>query len=318
MARQTYEAWLPEDRTSEIIGRITATSVIEARARRLPMNTDTKSFPRSGGMTVDVVPKGSAYGEDVSPNDEVVMATRKFGRVVRIAEEDIDDNVIDLLAAKKLDWATAYAKHIDNSALGTSAAVGAGVPFTSVYRSVTTADSFSGYTANANRLTTPTVTYANLSDFMELAEGSEYMEDDSLLLIAHPAFKAVLRDLVDTQGRPLFLENIRDAQGATLFGHPLVFTRGAVVTATATSSPPAQTGSTGTPAAAGTAGNRLLIAANPNHLMLGVRSGPESVVIPGRDGVSALTDETLLKIRARRAFMPAFPGGFVVLEKTAV
>src|SRR3954469_21876335 len=104
VARQTYEAWLPEDRTSEIIGRITATSVIEARARRLPMNTDTKSFPRSGGMTVDVVPKGSAYGEDVSTNDEVVMATRKFGRVVRIAEEDIDDNVIDLINAKKLDW----------------------------------------------------------------------------------------------------------------------------------------------------------------------------------------------------------------------
>jgi hypothetical protein len=45
-----------------------------------------------------------------------------------------------------------------------------------------------------------------------------------------------------------------------------------------------------------------------------VRSGPESVVIDGRDGASALTDETLLKLRARRGFQLVFPQAAAVLE----
>ena len=314
MARQTYEAWLPEDRTSQVIGRITATSVIESVSRRLPMNTDTKAFPRSGGMTVDVVPKGTAYGEDVSPNDEVVMATRKFGRAVRIAEEDIDDSVIDLINAKKLDWATAYAKHIDNAALGVSAAVGAGVPFTSVYRAVTTNETFTGYTANANHLfRTAAPTYDDFSALIGLTEASEYVDEGTLLLIAHPAFKAFLRGIKDNNGNPLWVQGLAGTPD-TVFGYPIRWSRGAKVTATATSAPPV---AAATAAPKGTAGNLLMIACNPEHLMLGVRSGPESVVIPGRDGVAALTDETILKIRARRAFMPAFPQAFAVLEKGA-
>jgi HK97 family phage major capsid protein len=156
MARQTYEAWLPEDRQSAVIGRITQTSAVEQYANRVPMNTNTKAYPRSAAMGVDEVPKGSAYGEDVSPNDEIILNAKKFGKVVRIAEEDIDDNVIDLINDRKLAWATAYAKFIDNAALGTNAAPGVGVPFDSVYHRVTTADASTTapYVANANYMST--------------------------------------------------------------------------------------------------------------------------------------------------------------------
>ena len=316
MARQTYEAWLPEEKDSNVMGAIRATSVIESEARRIPMNTDAKTFPRSAGMTVDIVPKGTAYGEDVSPNDEVTMVAKKFGRVVRIAEEDIDDTVIDLLNQKKLDWASAYARYIDNAALGTSAAIGTGVPFTSVYRAVTTADAFTGYTANAHRITVPVPDYDDFSAFLALVEGSDYFDESNLLLIAHPSYKAALRGLKDNNGQPLWVQGLAGTPD-TIFGYKVRWANGAKVTATATSTPPAQTGTSGAPAAAGTAGNALLIAANREFLMLGVRSGPESVVIPGRDGVSSLTDETILKVRARRGFMPAFADGFAVMEKTA-
>lgn len=321
MARQTYEAWLPEERDSNVMRRVTATSVIEAVARRLPMTTNEKSFPRSGTMDVDVIPKGTAYGEDVSDVSEVVLVAKKFGRAVRIAEEDIDDSVINLIEDKKIAWADAYARKIDNAALGTNAAVGVGVPFTSVYWAVTNADATTGYAANANHrvvtdeaLSAVNSGYDALSSFLELVEAGDFYEDGGMVLIGHPSWKARFRGLKNGNGDPLFIESMTQAQASTLFGIPIRFSRGAKVTATATSAPPATP--TGI-AAKGTAGNPLLIACNPQHLMLGVRSGPESVVIDGRDGASALTDETLLKIRARRAFTPSYPQAFAVLEQTS-
>jgi HK97 family phage major capsid protein len=318
VARQTYEAWLPEERDSNVMRKVTATSVIESVARRLPMTTNEKSFPRSGTMDVDVIPKGTAYGEDVSDVSEVVLVAKKFGRAVRIAEEDIDDSVINLIEDKKIAWADAYARKIDNAALGTSAAVGVGVPFTSVYRAVTTADATTGYVANANHssvtdaeLAAANTGYDALSEFLEGVEAGDYYEEGALLFIAHPSWKARFRGLKNANGDPLFIDDMKQAQGRTLFGASIRFTVGAKVSATATATPVA-----GGPAGVkGTAGNPLLIACNPQHLMLGVRSGPESVVIDGRDGASALTDETLLKIRARRAFTPSYPQAFAVLER---
>lgn len=317
MARQTYEAWLPEDRQSTVIGRITQVSAVEQYANRVPMNTNTKAYPRSAAMGVDEVPKGSAYGEDVSPNDEIILNAKKFGKVVRIAEEDIDDNVIDLINDRKLAWATAYAKFIDNASLGTSAAPGVGVPFDSVYHRVTTADASTTapYVANANYMSTTSgtlATYDNFSNFLGLTEDAEFFDDGSMLIIAHPSWKKRLRGVKDANGDPLWVAGLAGTPD-TLFGHTVKWSRGAKVTATATASPPVAA-APGVGRVKGTPGNPLMIACNPQFLLLGTRSGPESVVIPGRDGTSALTDETLLKIRVRRAFSVAFPSAFTVLE----
>lgn len=322
MARQTYEAWLPEDWDSNVWHSIRRTSVIESVARRIPMNSDTKSFPRSGDVGIDVVAKGSAYGEDVSPNDEVIMQSKKLGKVVRIAEEDIDDTVIDLIEQKKLDWGSAYAKFLDNAALGVSAAPGAGVPFTSVYRAVTTAEAFTGYVANANRTVVAQadiasgVAYDALSNAVGIGEASDFFDESNAIVIAHPSWKAVFRGVKTSTGEPVLMGGNANTPD-TLFGYPVRWARGAKVTATATTTPPVQnTAGVAGSAPAGTAGNPLLIVCDPSYLMLGIRSGPESVVIPGRDGVSSLTDETILKMRARRAFAPAYPQAFSVLERT--
>lgn len=324
MARQTYEAWLPEDWDSNVWHSIRRTSVIESVARRIPMNSDTKSFPRSGDVGIDVVAKGSAYGEDVSPNDEVIMQSKKLGKVVRIAEEDIDDTVIDLIEQKKLDWASAYAKFLDNACLGVSAAVGAGVPFTSVYRAVTTAESFTGYVANTNRAVVTqaqitdgtTAAYDALSQAVGVGEASDFFDEGNAIVIAHPVWKSIFRGVKTTTGEPVLMAGNANTPDS-LFGYPVRWARGAKVTATATTTPPVQNvGGAAGSAPAGTPGNPLLIVCDPSYLMLGIRSGPESVVIPGRDGVSSLTDETILKMRARRAFAPAYPQAFSVLERT--
>lgn len=301
MARQTFESWLPEEKDSSVMTRISATSAVEAVARRLPMNSTTKSFPRSGGMDVDEVPKGSAYGEDDSANDEIVLTAKKFGKAIRIAEEDIDDSVANIIETKKTDWASSYARFLDNACLATTADPGVGVPFTSVYRAVRTADADTGYVADTNYRATAAgvaVTYDDLSGILSLAEASDSFDEGGVVVIAHGSFKGMFRDLVDGNGRPLFVEGQGNV-GSTLFGYPVRWSQGARTSAVATSRP---------------TGNPLLIVGQRDSLMLGVRSGPESVVIDGRDGASALTDETILKVRARRGFGVGYPDAFAVLE----
>lgn len=384
MARATFEGWLPEEFDSEVISVLAQTSAIETYATKKTMKSDTKSFPRSGGVDVEMIAKGGAYGEDTSANDEVILTAKKFGKAVRIAEEDLDDSAADIIATKKTDWATSYAKFIDNAALAVTAAVGAGVPFTSVYRTVRTADAGQGYAADDNyfaageplsgtftltdagdvvtssvahglvvgdsvvfgAITTTTgitagvryfvntvpsgttftvaatrggatlplttngsvagiqgkvavATYDNLSDALGIAEDSEYWDDASGIVIAHPKFKSAIRKIKDDNGDPIFDRSPRQGAPDTLFGLPIRWSRGARTSSVATSRP---------------TGNPLLVFANRNFLYLGVRSGPESVVIDGRNGLSALTDETILKMRARRGFALAQPSAAVVYE----
>lgn len=316
MARNTLEAWLRDEQGSDVIRRIEYYSVAESRLRSVPMNGATKTEPRMADMSVAVVAKGAAYGEDTALNDEVTLTAVKFGSALRIAEEDIDDQIANVIEAKKLSWASSFGVLLDNAVFGTTAAAnGTTVPFTSIYRALTTADAATGYTANANRITNVgSVTYDKLSDLMSLVEGSGYSGAGNIF-VAHPAFAGAIRKLKDANGQPLFISNPRENEADTLFGKPLLWSQGAVATATASATQGATLAGAG---AAGTTGNPLLFFGNPDYALVGKRSGVESVVIDGRDGLSALTDETILKVRARRAFTVAHPKAWAVFEIVTV
>ena len=73
MARNTMEAWLRDEQGSDVIRRIEYYSVAESRFRSIPMNGATKTEPRMADMSVAVVAKGAAYGEDTAANDEVTL-----------------------------------------------------------------------------------------------------------------------------------------------------------------------------------------------------------------------------------------------------
>ena len=312
MARNTMEAWLRDEQGSDVIRRIEYNSVAESIFRSVPMSGATKTEPRMADMSVAVVAKGSAYGEDTAANDEVLLTAVKFGTALRIAEEDIDDQIANIIEAKKLSWASNFGVLLDSATIGTSAAANGGtVPFTSIYRAVTTADAAVGYTANANYLSAiAAVTYDNLSDLASKIEGSGYGAPGNVY-IAHPVFKGVLRKIKDGQGRPIFEPSPREGSPDTLFGYPIHWSGGAVVSATASATQAATLVGAGVK---GTAGNPLIAFGNPEYALLGKRSGVESVVIDGRDGLSALTDETILKVRARRAFVLGNVKAFAVLE----
>lgn len=309
MARNNVDAWIPEERGSAVLARVNANSGVELLARREPMRTDTKTVPRSGNMDVDVIPKGGAYGEDDSVNDEVVLKARKFGTAIRLAEEDIadlrDGGAANVIQIKQADWATAYARKLDNAALGVTAAEnGTTIPFTSVYRTVSQANVDLGYGAGDNLVQTgagTAVSYDDLSNVLGLAEGGDFFDTGKTIIIAHPAFMGSLRGVKDDNGAPVFVQGLAGTPN-TLFGYQVAFSAGARTSAVATSAP---------------TGNPLLVVANRDALILGVRSGPESFTISGDTGLSALTDEAIIKMRSRRGFAVGHPGAVAVLEAVA-
>jgi HK97 family phage major capsid protein len=311
MARNVFNAWVPEEFGSDVLQRVNQVSAVEATAQRIPMATATRSTPRSGGVGVGMISRGGTYSEDTTANDEVVLSVQKFGQAIRIAEEDVNDSLADIVSAKQRDWATSYAKILDNAALGVTVAKGtSGCAFDSLYYLITQADTTTGYTANANRLQTGVATaasYANLSNVAGLYEQGDFFSESDTVVIAHPSFKAGLRNIVDGQSRPIFQEGSTGVPGGgqgdavdKLFGYTVRWSLGAKTSTAPTQSP---------------TGNPLLFIGNPLYLLLGIRSGPESIFIDGRSGLGALTDESLLKMRSRRGFAVGAPGAFAVLEQ---
>jgi HK97 family phage major capsid protein len=317
MARNIYDDWIPEEMDSDVIQRVNQVSAVEflGGPTAVPMGSDTKQVPRSAGVDVEVIAKGGTYGEDVSANTDVTLIARKFGKAIRIAEEDVNDTLANLVAAKQRDWATSYAKMLDNATLATSAAAnGTTIPFTSVYNAITNADAETGYAANANHVSSSAagvVTYTQLSQTVAKVEETDYFDLPNMAVIAHPGFRDKLRGILDTTNRPIFIQGHAGPEGRTpdtLFGLPISWSLGNRVFGTASPNP------TGAGGVKGTAGNRLLTVLNVSYLRVGRRSGPETVFIDGRAGLGALTDESILKMRSRRGFAVGHPLAFAVLE----
>lgn len=300
MARTNLDVWVPEEQGSTVLTTIAQTSAIDALAAKEPMASDTKTVGVVNGVSVSVVAKGAAYPEDVTADAELILQSRKFGTAIRMAEEDLADSAVNVIANKQNEWAKAYAVELDNACLATTAASnGTTVPFDSVYYKLTQADASSAYASGANIIKTTTgvaPSYQNLSDVIAKVEAGAFNGD--LVVIASPYFKSVFRSIKDNNGAPVFVQGLAGTPD-TLFGYNVVWSRGARTSATATNAP---------------TGNHLLVVANRQHLILGVRSGPESFLIDGSTGASALTDEAILKMRARRAFKFGNPNAAAILE----
>lgn len=302
--------WIPEEWDSNVIMRVNQMSAVEARANRIPMRNDVKHVPRSSGVGVESVAKGAVYGEDLSANDSVLLTARKIGKIIRIDQEDLlDSTAVNIINTKKVDWATSYAKFLDNATLAvTGAENGTTRPFTSLYQSLRTTNSDTGYTADANWLLSTFSSpsgggdYDTLSSLLSLVEQGDYWSDDDMWVIAHPAFRAVLRGIKDDNGMPVFVRGQGGDRGTpdTVFDLPIHYSLGAKTHATATDSP------TGRP---------LMFVGNMRYLDLGIRSGPESAAAGADTGPAFTSDQHLLKMRSRRGFAVAHEKAFAVVEK---
>lgn len=322
-AAQDFTAWLPEEFGSTVIQKVTQNSAWEAYGQRVPMTTYLRSTPRDGGASAQAISKGGTYPEDSGTNDQVLLTVQKFGDAFRIDEEDINDTLADTLASKMNAWGTSVAKLYDNATMAVSASKsaytvpdGGHMAFDSVYylltQNGTGADS--SYAANTNINQTPVASaagitlYNTLSKSLGQIEQSNYYDDESLICVAHPWYLSALRGVLDANNRPIFQESSSGfpggGQGGTnyrLFGKPLKLSHGMRVSATATAAP---------------AGDPLLMFSSSKYMLNGVRSGPESAYIDGRNGLAALQDQSILKARMRRAAAPGTVQAFSMVQVT--
>lgn len=325
MARETFgTGWIAVQTGDVAIQALMQNSATEALARPEPMATDTKQVPRSGDFAISSVAKGAAYTETAGVNDYVQLVARKAGGVLRVAEEDLVDTTVDILATKRQGAARNMAKFFDNATLGTSAAEnGTTVLYTSVYKALRTTNSASGdyaYTADTNYQAVTAATwaalgasgaYGALNTFVGKYEQSNFFDESQGFVIAHPSFKALFRGLVDLNGRPIFNEtpSMEGIAKAVLFGYPVTWSMGARVSATNTSNP---------------TGNPLLIIGNRDLLIKGMANLSPQIATPNpgfalqraRAGVGFLTDEALMKAAMRRGFNIGTENAFAILERT--
>ena len=303
----TYlDNWIPIEWDSEVVMRVLKASAVESLAQKHTMQTATKRILRQSGYDVTV---GRQYTTDDSDLDYVTLTARRFmGRSV-LDEDDLADAamIVDTIAQRGMDWAVSYATALDNACLGVTATEdGEAAPFTSVYKAVRTTTDAEGYTADANynaSTLAPSAAYDELSSTLNLVETSDYWDGNQALIIAHPAFRDVLRRTKDDNGTPIFVQGQGGDSGQpdTLFGVEIFWSRGAKTAAAVTPSPE---------------GNPLLIFVGNRSLMkLGVRSGPESRLDVSRAHDNY--DDTAVKFRSRRGFKVAHTKAFSVLEKTA-
>lgn len=325
MARETFgTGWIAVETGDVAIQALMQNSAVELLARPEPMATDTKQVPRSGDFAIGSVAKGAAYTETSGTNDYVQLIARKAGGVLRVAEEDLVDTTVDILATKRQGAARNMAKFFDNATLGTSAAEnGTTVLYTSVYKALRTTNSASGdfaYTADTNYQAVTAATwaalgasgaYGALNTLVGKYEQSNFFDESAGVVIAHPAFKALFRGLVDLNGDPIFNEGprIQGISQSVLFGYPITWSMGCRVSATNTSNP---------------TGNPLLFIGNRDFLIKGMANLSPQIASPNpgfaiqraKAGVGFLTDEALMKAAMRRGFNIGTENAFAVLERT--
>jgi len=282
--------WIVEQSGSEVLTKIYAESAVEQVARKVQMTSDALRVPTFAHTGVDIVAEGAQIPQQSAVLDSVLLEANKWADRFTLSVEDERDAVVDAFAAYKRSWASSFAKELDNACLGVTAdATGPGtsVPFQSVYNAATSAGNV---TATAGALK-----FEMLNDLFAAVEEGDY--NGNLVIIAHPSFAGALRNLKDADGLRVVTEPLGGGQ-QSIFGRNVVYSTGARTSATATEAP------TGSP---------LLIVANADNLILGVRDGVESAISDFRWDY----DEREVKMRARRAFAVGDAEAVHVIEKTA-
>lgn len=303
----TGAGWIPVETNPAVIQKVQQASAVERFGNHVPMGSQTKYTPRSGGVVIGHWAKSSSAPADSTANDSVLLNADKFGGKVTVAEEDMSDSLANIVDAKSMDAGTSYGKLFDNVTLGITAAKGtSGWGFDSLYYILTQADAATGYTANANLTLAGSggITYDNLSAALGLYEVGDYFDETQTIVIAHPSFKQVLRGIKDSQGAPIFNEGTAGVagggQGSTpkLFGYELQFSNGAKTSAAGSATP------TGKP---------FIVAGNRQLLQVGDRDPLAVNFQDSQTGIGVDTDENVLYFRARKAFAVGAPGAFSML-----
>jgi HK97 family phage major capsid protein len=305
----TGAGWIPIETNPEVIQKVKQTSAVEQFGNHVPMGSNTKYTPRSGGVHLARWAKSTSAPADSTGNDSVLLNSDKIGGKVTVAEEDMSDSIASVAKTKSMDAATSYAKLFDNVSLGiTGAKSGSGWGFDSLYYILTQNDTVTGYTGNSNLTLAGTggITYAGLSNALGLYEQGDFFDPAETVVIAHPMFASLLRGIVDANGRPIFNESSNGTAGGgqggdlSVFNYELQWSLGSRTSNLGSDTP---------------TGNPFITFGNRQYLQVGDRL-PLGVNFQDTEtGIGVDTDENVLYFRARKAFAAGAPGAFSMLVK---
>ncbi len=299
MAARDINAWVPVEYDPTLTTNGVQPQALAAVARRVGMGSDTKEISRLLGADVN---GGSALTEDTHDGDKVTMYSYQFNGKVTLDEADVEDVNVDAIAGYNSEWLNGYNVSVDNAAFGVSGARSSTAsdfrPYNSVNAVLRTSDSGAGYTANANVIS-GAMSYTNLSGVLGLVEDSNFGDIGSLVVVAHRGLRSALRLVLDDNHRPIFQDGAR-VEDDTLFGLPITWTAGAIESTSFKRT---------------IVGPKLLIVANRNFLVNGVRVEPQARLIPADINTNAL--EHTAQYRARKGFVLTVPQAAGMLRVTA-
>lgn len=298
-----FSPWVPITYDPQAFGREVQESAIYQAINTRPMTSNTMEIDRL--LNADVG-GGSQLTDDTNSGDKVTMYSYQYNGKSTLDEATIEDANADPIGAYSYEWLNSWHKAFDNACLGVSGGRSTTEtdyrPYDSAYKVLRTADSATSYGANDNYMS-GTLTYDNASAVMSLVESKEFWSDGAMCWIANPSMMANIRQMKDTNNRPLFLSYDNPQNGAystdTFMGHPIFWSFGARVSTNFKMT---------------SVGSPLLFYVNRHYITRGDRIPPQSRFIDARINTSAL--EHTVVHRARQGFVVRVPHALSVLEVT--
>jgi hypothetical protein len=306
MAARNFSSWVPLPIDGEYVGTSGNPSAIMATASVQTMTSNALAVPRLVGADVG---GGSALTEDTNDGDTVTMYDYLFNGKHTFDEAQVEDSVADEIKAANAAWQKKFFIAYDNAAIGVTGARSATAsdkrPYTSIYKAVRTNDAGVGYTADANYTAATSANYTVLSNTLGKLENTEFWSEDETVALIHPGLRDAVRNIMGTDGRPIFVESTNGTAGGgarvsySLFGHRAYFTHGAI---------------TSTSFARAVTGNKLVVFVNAGSMRRGDRVPPQARFIPAAINPTAL--EHTVQHRARQGFVLTVPQAASVVEIT--
>jgi hypothetical protein len=267
------------------------------------MSAEVKEIPRLLGGSIG---GGKILEEDNAEGSKVVMRAYLFNNKDTFEETKVNDSYVEIFQNFDNKFLQNLAITFDNACLGVSgeqSTVDTNYrPYNSVIRVLQTSDADAGYTGGQNVIS-GAFTYDNISDIFGKLEDSQYWSSD-MVVFAHPGLRGALRKIKDSTGDPIFQAADATVLQDSVFGHPIMWTRGARETANFQDANNQLA-----------TGAKLFMPVNTDALVYGPHTAAASRFIPAGLNTSVL-EHTVQHI-FRAGFVLTLPGAAAALRVTS-
>ncbi len=291
MAVRDFADWVPMTYDPNVVMRGVQTSAVERVAHRVTMTADAQERPRLLGADVN---SGSQLVEDTNDGSKVTLYSHLFNGKHSLDEAQTEDTYASEIDSINRQWLSELNVAYDQAALavtgGRSTTASDKRPYNSLLHVLLNNDSDAAYTGGAN-VTTAALTYDNASATLGQLENSDFGNETDLVVIAHRSLRQSMRGIKDNNNNPIFQSADAVVHFDSIFGLPIEWTAGGVVSGSYASRP--------------TANKKLFAVVNRNFITFGDRIAPQARFIPAAINPNAL--EHTLQHRARRGFVLTVP-----------